>query len=161
MAAKGINLRLRIHEDEILHRGPGAQPARRQRAQKVNDVPHIQIPVAGHEAAHHSLDAAVVQRDLPRDGVEALAAAQGVLLDVEGEVQPGGEGVGEVEDAGGGDDGGEAGEGGDGGADDEGDGPVDGDDGHPEEFAFLRDEGRGAEEIDANVVVEDYCEMLD
>lgn len=97
-----------------------------------------------------------MQRNLPGSGVETLARAQGVLFSVVSDVQTGWEGVGELDDADGGDDGREAGEGGDGGADYEGDGPVDGDDGHPEEFTALLGEGRGAKEFDADVVVKDY-----
>ena len=156
MASKSIDLRLRVNENQILHGGPNAQPGRRERAQKVNNIPHIQVPIPRHEPPHQSLHARVLQTDLSRDGVVALAAAEGVLLDVEGEVQEWGEGVGELQDAGGGDDGREAGEGGDGGTDDEGDGPVDGDEDHPEEFAVLVSEGRGIEEFDAYVVVEDW-----
>lgn len=96
-----------------------------------------------------------MQAHLPGRGVETLVAAQGVFLDAEGEVQEGGEGVGELDDTDGGDDGDEAGEGGDGGADDEGDGPVDGDEGHPEEFSILVGERWGAEEFDGYVVVKD------
>ena len=88
-------------------------------------------------------------------GIEPLAGAQGVLLDVEGNVQEGGEGVCELDDADRGHDGGEAGEVGDGSPEDEGDGPVDGDEGDPEEFAVFLGEGWGAEEFDADVVVED------
>ena len=156
MAAKSINLRLRINHNQILHRGPDAQPGRRQRAQKIQHVPNIQVPVPGHEPPHQPLHTPVVQRDLAGGGVEALAGAQGVLSGVVGDVQPGWEGVGELDDADGGDDGAEAGEGGDGGADYEGDGPVDGDESHPEEFAALLGEGWGAEEFDADVVVQDY-----
>ena len=158
MATKSINLRLRINQYQILHRGPDAQPGRRQRAQEVDDVPSIQIPIPGHEPSHQPLHASVLQAHLPGGRVETLAAAQGVFLDVEGNVQEGGEGVGELDDADGGDDGDEAGEGGDGGADDEGNGPVDGDDGHPEEFAGFLGEGWGAEEFDCNVVIEDCGE---
>ena len=61
MAAKSIDLRLRINEDQILHRGPDAQPGRRQRAQKVEDVPSIQIPILSHETSHHPLHARVLQ----------------------------------------------------------------------------------------------------
>lgn len=154
MAAVGINLRLGINEDQVLDRGPDTQASRRQRAQKVDDVPNIQVPIPSHEAPHHPLHASVLQTDLPGDGVEALAAAQGVFLDAEGEVQEGGEGVSKLKDADSGDDGGEAGEVGDGGADDEGDGPVDWDQGDPEEFAVLLGEGWGAEEFDGYVVVE-------
>ena len=155
MAPKGINLRLRINHNQILHRRPNAQSRRRQRPQNVKHVPDIQIPILRHEAPHQPLHAPVLQRDLPRRGIEPLVRAQGVLSDVEGEVQRGGEGVCELDDADGGHDGGEAGEGGDGGADDEGDGPVDGDDGDPEELAVFVGEGWGAEEFDADVVVED------
>ena len=155
MAPKSINLRLRINKNQILHRRPNPQPRRRQRAQKVNNIPHIQIPIPRHEPPHQPLRTRILQRDLARNGIVALAALQGVLLDVEGEVQEGRERVGELEDAGGGDDGGEARESGDGGADDEGDGPVDGDEDDPEEFAVLVGEGRGVEEFDADVVVED------
>ena len=156
MAAKSIELRLRINEDQILHRGPDAQTGRRQRAQKVEDVPGVQIPILGHEASHHPLHARVLQAHLAGGRVETLAAAQGVLLDVEGNVQERGEAVGELDDADGGDDGDEAGEGGDGGTDYEGDGPVDGDDGYPEHFAVLLSEGWGAEELDGDVIIEDY-----
>lgn len=154
MAAKSIELRLRIDEDQILHRGPNPQPGRRQRAAKVKDVPSIQIPIPSHEPSHQPLQAPVLQAHLSGDGVEALAAAQGVFLNVEGEMQEGGKAIGELDGADGGDDGGEAGEVGDGGTDYEGDGPVDGDDGHPEEFAFLVGEGWCAEEFDGYVVVE-------
>ena len=155
MAPKSIKLRLRINHNQILHRRPNAQPRRRQRPQKVHHVPRIQVPILRHEPPHQPLRAPILQRDLSRGRIEALAGAQGVLFHVVGEVQPGGEGVCELDDADGGDDGGEAGEGGDGGADDEGDGPVDGDDGDPEEFAVLVGKGWGAEEFDADVVVED------
>ena len=158
MATKRINLRLRINQDQILHRGPDTQPGRRQRAKKVDDVPSIQIPIPGHETSHQPLHACVLQAYLPGGRVETLAAAQGVFLDVKGKVQEGGEGVGELDDADGGDDRDEAGEGGDGGADDEGDGPVDGDDGHPEVFAGFLGEGWGAEEFDCDVVIEDCGE---
>ena len=63
-------------------------------------------------------------------------------------------GVCELQDADGGDEGGELEEGWDRGCDDEGDGPVDGHDAHPEPFALLGREGRGAEEVDEDVVVE-------
>lgn len=155
MAAEGVDLRLRVNEYQVLHRGPDAQPRRRQRPQAVEHVPHVQVPVPRHEAPREPLHAPVLQADLARGGVEAFAAAEGVALDVEGEVEEGGEAVGELDDADGGDDGDEAGEGGDGGADDEGEGPVEGDEGHPEQFAFLVGEGRGAEEFDGDVVVED------
>lgn len=158
MAAKSIELRLRINEDQILHRGPDAQPGRRQRAQKVEDVPSIQIPVLSHETSHHPLHARVLQAHLSGGRVETLAAAQGVFLDVKGKVQERGEAVGELDDADGGDDGDEAGEGGDGGTDYEGDGPVNGDDGYPEHFAVLLSEGWGAEEFDGDVVIEDCGE---
>ena len=95
---------------------------------------------------------------MPGRGVEALAAAQGVLPDAEGEVEERGEGVGELDDADGGDDGDEAGEGGDCGADDEGDGPVNGDEGDPEEFAVSVGERWGVEEFNGDVVVEDCGE---
>ena len=154
MAAVGIDLRLGINEDQILHGGPDAQASRRQRAQKVDDVPNIQVPIPSHEAPHQPLHASVLQTDLPGDGVEALAAAQGVFLDVEGKVQEGGKGVSKLKDANSGDDGGKAGEVGNGGADDEGDGPVDWDQGNPEDFAVLLGERRGVEEFDGYVVVE-------
>ena len=160
MAPKSINLRFRVQQHQILHSSPNAQTSRRERAQKVNDVPHIQVPIPRQEAPHQAPHARVLQADLSRNGVVALAAAQGVLLDVEGEVEKGGEGVCELEDADGGDDGREARESGDGGADDEGDGPVDGDDGHPEEFSVPVGEGRGVEEFDAYVVVEDCGERM-
>ena len=160
MAAKSIDLRFRINENQILHGGPNAQPGRRERAQKVDDVPHIQIPIPRHEPSHQPLHAPVLQADLSGDGVVALTAAQGVLLDVEGEVQEWWEGVGELQDADGGDDGCEAGECGDCGTDDEGDGPVDGDEDHPEEFAIFFNEGRGIEEFDAYVVVEDWVKRV-
>ena len=156
MAAKSIDLGFRVNENEILHGSPNAQPGRRERAQKVDDVPHIQIPIPRHEASHQALHARVLQADLSGDGVVALTAEQGVLLDVEGEVQERREGVGELEDAGGGDDGCEAGESGDCGSDNEGDGPVDGDEDHPEEFAIFMSERRGIEKFDAYVVVEDW-----
>ena len=70
-------------------------------------------------------------------------------------MQPGGEGICELDDADRRHDGGEAGEVGDGGADDEGDSPVDGNDGDPEEFTVFEGEGWGTEEFDADVVVED------
>ena len=155
MAPKSIDLRLRINENQILHRSPNAQPSRRQGTQEIQNVPHIQIPIPRHEPPHQSLHARVLQTDLARNGVVALAALQGVLLDVEGEVQEGREGVGELQDAGCRDDGREARESGDGGADDEGDGPVDGDEDHPEEFAVFVGERRSVEEFDAYVVVED------
>ena len=155
MAPKSIKLRFRINQDQILHRGPDAQPGRRQGAQEINNIPHIQIPILRHEPPHQPLDASVVQDDVAGDGVEALAALEGVFLDVEGQVEERGEGVGELEDAKGGDDAGEAGEVGDRGADDKGDGPVDGDDGHPDPFARLVGERGGAEDFDADVVVED------
>ena len=108
MAPKGINLRLRINHNQILHRRPNAQSRRRQRPQNVKPVPNIQIPILRHEAPHQPLHAPILQHDLPRRGIEPLAGAQGVLLDVEGKVQGGGEGVCELDDADRGDDGGEA-----------------------------------------------------
>ena len=158
MAAKSIKLRLRIDEDQILHRGPHAQPGRHQGAQQVEDVPNIQIPIPSHEASHQSLHAPVLQAHLSGGWVETLAATQGISLDVEGNVQEGGEAIGELDDAESGDDGDEAGEVGDGGADDEGNGPVDGDESCPEEFAGFIGEGRGAEEFDGDVVVENCGE---
>ena len=156
MAPKGIKLRLRINQYQILHRGPNPQPGRRQRAKKVQHIPNIQIPICRHETPCPSPHAAVLQADLACDGIEALAVPRGVLLDVVGQMQEGRKGVGELDDADGGDDGGEAGEGGDGGADDEGEGPIDGDDGGPEELPGFVGEGWGAEEFDADVVVEDW-----
>lgn len=156
MAAKGIKLRLRVYENQILDRGPDTQPGRRQRTQKVDNVPNVQIPIPSHETSHQPLHAPILQTDLSSGRVEALAAAKGVFLDVEGKVQERGEGVGELDDADRGDDGGESGEGGDGGADHEGDGPVDGDESHPEEFAVLVGEGWRAEELDGYVVIQDF-----
>ena len=49
MAAKGIQLRLRVNQNQILHRGPNAQSRRRQRPQEVHHVPGIQIPILRHE----------------------------------------------------------------------------------------------------------------
>ena len=71
-------------------------------------------------------------------------------------MQEGGEGVREVQNARRGDDGGETRKIRDGGADDEGDGPVDGDDGDPEHLARSLGEWWGAEEFDADVVVQDF-----
>lgn len=156
MAAKSIKLRLRVDENQILHRGPDAQPGRRQSPHAVNDVPHVQIPIPRHEAPHQPLDAAIMQCDLPGGGIETFVAAQGVLFYIEGDVQPGRERVGELDDAGGGNDRDEAGESGDGGGDDKRDGPVDGDESHPEDFAVLLGEGWGAEEFDGYVVVEHF-----
>ena len=155
MAPISIKLRLCIYQNQILHRRPNAQSRRRQRPQKVKHVPNIQIPILRHKPPHQPLHTPILQRNLPRCGIEPLAGAQGVLFDVEGDVQPGGETVRELDDADRGDDGGEARKVGDGGADDEGDSPVDGDDSHPEEFAVFVGEGWGAEEFDADVVVED------
>ena len=155
MAPKSIKLRLRINQNEILHRGPNAQSRRRQRPHKVNHVPNVQVPILRHEPPHQPLHTPILQCDLSRRGIEPLAGLQGVLFHVEGNVQPGRESVCELDDADRGHDGGEAGEVGDGGADDEGDGPVDGDDGDPKELAHFVGEGWGAEEFDANVVVED------
>ena len=155
MASKSIDLGFRVNENQILHGGPNAQPGRRERTQKVDYVPHVQIPIPRHEPSHQPLHALVLQADLSGDRVVALTAEQGVLLNVEGEVQEGGEGVGELEDAGGGDDGCEAGESGDCGTDNEGDGPVNGNNGHPDEFALPVSKGRGVEEFDAYVAVED------
>ena len=59
-------------------------------------------------------------------------------------MQEGREGVGELENAGCADDGGEASEIGDRGADYEGDGPVEGDYAHPNKFASALIEGRCA-----------------
>ena len=155
MASKSIQLRFRIDQDQILHRGPDAQPGRRQGAQEIYDIPNIQVPIPRHEPPHQPLDTSVEQDDVAGDGVEALAALKGVFLDVEGEVEEGGKGVGELEDAKGGDDAGEAGEVGDRGPDDKGDGPVDGDDGHPDPFARLVGERGRAKYFDAYIVVED------
>ena len=155
MAPKSIKLRLRINHNQILHRRPNAQSRRRQRPQKVKHVPKIQIPILRHEPPHQPLHTPILQRDLSGGWVEPFAGAQGVLFDVEGNVQPGGEGVCELDDADRGHDGGEAGEVGDGGGDEEGDSPVNGDDGDPEEFTVFVGEGWCAEEFDADVVVED------
>lgn len=70
--------------------------------------------------------------------------------------QDGGEGVTELDDAKGGNDGDEAEEIGDGGRDDESDGPVNRDDDRPEDFSLSGGKGRGAEEVHENVVVKDF-----
>ena len=60
---------------------------------------------------------------------------EGVEFDVVADGEPGREGVAELDDAEGGDDGDKAEEVGDGGGDDEGEGPVEGDYDGPEDFA--------------------------
>lgn len=75
MASKSVELRLRVDKNQILHRSPNAQPGRRQSPHAVNDVPHVQIPIPGHEAPHQPLHAAIMQRDLPGGGIEPFVAA--------------------------------------------------------------------------------------
>ena len=98
MTSISIKLRLRINQNQILHRGPDAQPGRRQRAHEVQDVPNIQIPIPSHESPHQPLHATILQTDLTGCGIETLTAAQSVLFDVEGKVEERGEGVGELDD---------------------------------------------------------------
>ena len=162
VAAKGIELRLRIDDDQILHRGPNAQPHRRQRPHQINHIPHIQPPPPGHKPARQPPHANVQPRDAPRDGIEPLplTGPQGVLAHREGEVQEGREGVGELDDAGRADDGGEAAEVGDRGPDDEGQAPVDGDERRPELFAGAVRQGGEVQELDGYVVVEDWGLLL-
>ena len=71
-------------------------------------------------------------------------------------MQEGRESVCELQDTDGRHDGCEAGEIWDGGPNDEGDGPVEGDEADPEVFPCFLGEGRGAEEFDGDVIVEDY-----
>ena len=74
-------------------------------------------------------------RDHPRRRVEPFISLQRVDFDVVAQRKPRWEGVAELDDAEGGDDGDETEEIGDGGGDYEGDGPIDGDDDCPEDFA--------------------------
>ena len=111
---------------------------------------------AGDETTHPATYAVVEARDLPRGGVEAFVGSYRVLVDSEAEGHDWRERVGELQDADGGDEGGELEEGRDRGCDDEGDGPVDGHDADPEPLAILGREGWGAEEVDEDVVVEDF-----
>ena len=67
--------------------------------------------------------------------VEGFLGQHSVLLDVEAELEEGREGVGEVADAEGADEGGDVADVGDCGGDYVGDGPVDGDDEDPGDFA--------------------------
>ena len=95
-------------------------------------------------------------RDAAGGRVEALVGAHGVLLDEVPERERGGEGVAELDDAEGGDDGDEAEEVRDGGGDDEGDGPVDGDDDGPQDFALVGRQRREFEQIHQDVVVQHF-----
>lgn len=74
---------------------------------------------------------------LARLCVKVLFGEHGGLLDHEADAQEGGEGVGEVADADGADEGAKVAEEGDGGGDDESEGPVDGDEDDPDELAGL------------------------
>ena len=93
--------------------------------------------------------------DAAGGGIEALVRAHGVLLDEVPQRERGREGVAELDDAEGSDDGDEAEEVGDRGRDDEGHGPVDGHDDRPEDLALLGGEGREAEQVHEDVVVQD------
>ena len=111
---------------------------------------------AGDEAAHPAADAVVEARDLACGGIEAFVGADGVLVDRVAEGHDRRESVSELQDADGGDEGGELEEGWDRGCDDKGDGPVDWHDADPEPLALLGREGWGAEKVDEDVVVEDF-----
>jgi len=96
-----------------------------------------------------------VPHDLARQWVEALAGLKGVELDHVRDGEDGREGVGELQDADGGDDTRQAGEGGNASGDGERDGPVDGDHGDPGDLAGARLQRGRVEDFDKNVVVDD------
>ncbi len=89
--------------------------------------------------------------------VEGFAGEHGALLDLEADFQERREGVGEVADAEGADEGGDVAEFGDGAGDDEGEGPVDGDHGDPDEFSA--DGGKGGEICFFVLVWDSVCEV--
>ncbi len=119
-------------------------------------MPDIEIPLLGEEAADPPLEAAVVVDDLARRGIEALTLLHGVLLDVVAESEHGRETVRELHEAHSGGQAGEPEEVGDGGGEDECDGPVDGDDGGPEDLTTASQEGWRVEILHADIVVEDF-----
>jgi len=91
--------------DQALNRRVGTQTRNGQGPDEVKDVPDIHPPGSGHEAADIPLEPAVVQDDVAGGGIEALAFEHGVFLHHVAEGQRGGEGVAELDDAEGGDDG--------------------------------------------------------
>ena len=155
-AGKRIHLRILKRINQPLTSGISTQPGHRKRTAQIDNIPNIDIPPTSHETPRNPRNPAVMLGDIAGIGIKPFAVTEGVFLDVEREGEPGREGVCELDDAEGGDDGDEAEEVGDGGGDDEGDGPVDGDDDGPEDFAFAGGEERGVEEVHEDVVVEDF-----
>ena len=141
--------------DDALDGGIRSQDRTAGRAQHVENVEGLDVPLSSKPALEPS-EAGIETRDPSRGRVEALAGLHGVLPDFETEHEEGREGVGELQDAGGGDEGGQVGELGDGGGDDEGDDPVDGHDADPEEFAALLGQGGEVEDVGEEVVVQDF-----
>lgn len=141
---------------QILNCRITAQPRQTQCPQKVHYIASVHPPPIRHETPQESLEATVAPPHRTRGGVEPLLGAHGVPLAHVSDRQHGGEAVGELQDAEGGDNGAEADEIGDAGADDEGDDPVDGDEDDPGDFAGFGGQGWGVEHFDEDVVVDDY-----
>lgn len=161
MATKRINLRLLKCRNQALNTGVKPKPGRRERAQRVEDIPAIHRHLPGPatpEAARKPLEADIVSRDDAGRRIEPLAqlGANRILVRMERDAQRWREHVREGQDAGGADDGGQAAKGRDRGCDDVRDDPVDGDEDCPEDFAgALRERGR-VEEVDEEIGVDDF-----
>lgn len=154
-ARKRIKLRPRIRSRQ-LHRGRiRPHPTHRQRSQEVQHIKHINVPLSPEEPAEYTSYPTILGTGFSSRRVEAQLRGRGIFESLVPEMQHGGERVCEIEDTCCGDDAGEAGEEGNGGADHVRDGPVDGDDGDPEESAAADGERGSFEEFDEDVVVED------
>lgn len=112
MASESRDLRSSKRSNKRLNRTVRSQRRRDQRSKQIDDMPDMHIPVLP-EGPCPTLEAAVESSDDAGRGIEAFAGLQGVPLDQKSDVEPGREGVGELQDAERGDDGGQTGEVGD------------------------------------------------
>jgi len=120
--------------NQRLNRGITTQPTNDQTPQKIQDIEatHPETLLISPPPPLPSIIESSVSAGF---GIEGFFGEHGVLLDVEAEFQQGREGVGEVADAEGADEGGDVADVGDCRGDYVGDGPVDGDDEDPGDFA--------------------------
>lgn len=156
VASESIQLRILKRINHTLNTRIRTQARCRQRTTQINDIKDIHIPQTAHKSSDPAPDSSIMSRDNTRSRIKALAITKSILLNEVPDSQKGREGVAELDNAECCHDAHEAKEIWDGGGDYEGEGPIDWDDDCPSDLPFLGGEGWEVEEVNKELVVEDF-----
>ena len=140
--------------DDAFDGGISSQDRTAKCAQHVEEVERLDVPPSGKPALESS-EARIQMCDPSGGRIETLAGLHGMLPDFEAKHEERREGVGELQDADGGDEGGQVRELRDRGGDNEGDDPIDWHNAHPQELASLLGQRGKVEHIREEIVVKD------